>query len=336
MEFCNRYIDLPSEIKNKINEANLFFSEEYEQNTILRGQRLYYVWTEEAILVARVKKQLFLKAAVLESEPYVFNENIDQKKFLDESMLMLKKHGVQWTVCATTARFQDYPSNCKVVPCGNFIIDLTDSEEELWKNVHSKHRNSIRRGEKAGIELIIGREELVSEYVPISNETYGRSGKYGGSVSYYQGLLNGLENNIVIILAYIDGQVHAGGMFYFNQAMAYYLHGASIGRPEPGATNYLLWRAILHFKEMGIKQFSFVGYRYDPEENSKLDGIQRFKERFGGTLEKSFNFRCEQNPIAYRVFCFAMQLKNHKPFIKYEDAIDEQIDKYPELNGGHE
>ena len=332
--FSNGFDELPGNIKNLIRDANLFFSKEYEKNVIVRGQRLYYVWSESHVLVARVKKRLFLTAAVLESEPFKYNDGEGEKEFLTLAMKELKRNGVQWTVCATTARFQDYPEGSVVAPAGNYIVDLTLSEEELWSNVHSKHRNSIRRGEKANLKIRIGGAELLSDYVPISTETYSRSSKTTPGFEYYNNLMKSLDNNICIFMSYKDGQPQSGGMFYYNKQMAYYLHGASIGRPEPGSTNYLLWKAMLYFKEKGVKQFSFVGYHYDPEAGSKLDGIQRFKERFGGQLEQCFNFRYVQNYLAYKIYCLAMQIKAKKPFEKYQDAIDKQVEKYPELNGG--
>lgn len=334
IDFSDGYDQLPENLKNILINANLFFSIAYEKNVHTRCQKLYYVWSEAFVLVARVKKQMFLKAAVLETEPYQYREGGDEKAFLTMAMQILKKHGVQWTVCATTARFQSFPEGAKVAPSGNHIVDLTLSEEKLWSNVHSKHRNSIRRGEKSNLELKIGNEELLKDYVPISIETYSRSSKSTASFEYYDGIVKNLDDNIKIFMVYKDGISQAGGMFYYNNQMAYYLHGASIGRPEPGSTNYLLWKAMMYFKDKGVKNFSFVGYHHDPAPGSKLDGIQRFKERFGGQLENCFNFRYEQNVLAYRLYCVAMQIKAHKLFEKYQDAIDMQIEKYPELNGG--
>ena len=334
MKYCNDFDALPKEIRLNTDHFNLFYSERYENNVRRRGQRQIYIWDEHFILVARVKKVLMAQGAVLESEPQRLQDGGDLKKFLSEAMKTLGKCGVPWTVCATTARFQDYPKGAKVVPCGNFIIDLTLTEEELFKNVHSKHRNTIRRGEKAGLVLRIGHEELIEDYSKIAIETYERSGKTSVGYDYYKSLTTELDNESVYFVIYKEGQVQSGALFYYNQQIAYYLHGASINRPEPGATNYLMWRAILFFKEKGVKEFSFVGYHYDPEEGSKLEGIQRFKERFGGVLEKSYNFRYVQNRLIYKLYGLAIQIKAKRPFEKYQDAIDEQIDKYPELNEG--
>ena len=332
MQYCCSYKELPEEILFSSNRFNVFYSEEYEKNVLLRGQKQIYLWDDYYVLVARVKKVLFAQGAVLETEPQCIQEGGDQKAFLTEAVKQLGKCGVQWTVCATTARFQEYPEGGQTVPSGNYIIDLSLSEEELFKNVHSKHRNTIRRGEKAKLDLKIGHDELIADYTKIAIETYARSGKSSVGYNYYKSLTDGLDTKSVFFMIYKNGEAQSGALFYYNNQVAYYLHGASIGRPEPGATNYLMWRAILYFKEMGVKEFSFVGYRFNPGEGSKLEGIQRFKERFGGRLEKSYNFRFVQNAFMYRLYGVAMQIKAKRPFEKYRDAVDEQIDRYPELN----
>lgn len=334
MQHCCGYENLPDILKTAVRKANVFYTEAYAKNTIGRGQQIYYVWTDHRIQEVRVKTKLGLRAAILESESFLYHGEEDERSFLNMLMQELGTLGVQWTLCANTARFQAYPDGSYVAPCGNYMIDLTMPEEELWRNVHSKHRNSIRRGEKSELELKFGGAELLKDYVPIEKETYERSGNSGSGMEYYQGLMQSMGSSAFIVMAYKEGEPQAGGMFYYNEAMGYYLHGASVGRPEPGSANYLLWRTILRLKEQGTQSFSFVGYHYDPEPNSKLEGIQRFKERFGGYLEKSYNFRYEQNPLAYRLYCLAMRLQSGKPFQKYQDAIDKQLERYPELNGG--
>lgn len=333
MNICSTYNDIPSHIREAMSAANMFYEASYEANVKGRGQSLLYVWSENCILVVRIRKKLFFKVAILDTEPFIYNKvNVDEQKFIEDVMEKLKNNGVQWTFSTVTSRFQVYPKHSKVVLSGNHILDLTLSEEELWTGVHSKHRNSIRRGEKSNIEIVQGGMELLNDYCPISFETYERSNKSDGGEQYFKTVLSKLDNNEKIFIAKLNGEAQAGGMFYYNKAIAYYLHGASIRRPEPGATNFLLWKAITHFKSIGVKEFSFVGYHHDPEPGSKLEGIQRFKERFGGVLENSYYFRYIQQPFHYSLFCIYMQLTSGKPFSKYQDAIDKQIEKYPELN----
>lgn len=335
MNICSSVKQLPKEIAKKLSEAPVFYSEEYERNVLSRGQVPLYLWSDGRILFARVKKQAFIKAALLESEPYLYDETIavDEKCFLNSAMESLKKSGVQWTITTNTARFQSYPDGAETILSGNYIIDLTLSEEELWTNVHSKHRNSIRRGEKCEMLFEQGGEELIGRYTSIANETYARSGQSGNSSKYYSSIIKELQYKSLVTMLSKEGVAQAGGVFLYSEAAAYYLHGASISRPEPGSTNYLLWKTIMMMRDKGVKEFSFVGYHVDAEPGSKLDGIQKFKERFGGHLENCYSFKCIHKPIFYKAYCLAMSFKSGNIFKKYKDHIDEQVDKYPELNG---
>lgn len=334
MNYSSNYKDIPDSVKNRLAGANMFYTPNYEKNVILRGQSVLYLWDEAFILVARIRKRSIFKVSILDTEPYAFFEGSNEQLFLDKAMQVLKENKVSWSFNNTTSRFHTYPHHSSVVPSGDYILDLTLSEDALWNNVHSKHRNSIRRGEKDGLEIIIGGEDLLKEYVPLSNETYERSNVSDGGYDYYKGLIEGLGDFSRIMLVKNKEEVQSGCMFYYNQSMAYYVHGASIRRPSPGATNYLLWKAVLYFKEMGVEKFSFVGYHYQPEEGSKLEGIQRFKERFGGPLEDCYNFRHVHNKLIYNIYCLFMQFKNCHVFSKYQDSIDKQIKKYhyTELN----
>ena len=333
MQISDSYVRLPMYIIDLIKEANLFYSEEYEANVRFRGQKQIYVWDKFFILVARVKQVAFVKGAVLETEPYMLEFGGDEKEFLTDAMEELSKQGIHWVESNVTARFQTYPRGASVVPCGNFILDLQLTEEELFSNIHSKHRNSIRRGEKAGLELRMGHSELIDDYAKLAIETYRRSNKHDEGAPYYRRLTQGLENESLYFLIYKDGVAQAGAQFYFNKRIAYYLHGATIDHPETGAANYLMWRAILFFKEMGVRELSLVGYRYNPDKGSKLEGIQRFKERFGGVLEQSYMFKCVNNNFIYKLYKIVIQIMRGKPFMVYKDAIDEQKERYPELNG---
>lgn len=334
MNFVKNYNELPLELTKKFKYGNIFFTKEYQNNAHYRNQEVYYLWNDNYAISIRIKKEAFLKAGIFMTEPLcigTFDKN-EEKQFIDEVVFILRKSNVQWILCDRTSRFQIYPTGSKVVPNGNYIIDLTLSEDELWGNVHSKHRNVIRKAEKCDVQIKIGGIELLKYYVPIADITYARSEKRNASLNYYKSTLIGIENNILIVLAIKDNEVQAGGIFFFNDSMAYYVHGASKNQPHTGAANLLLWKTMLHLKEFNVKKFSFVGYRHNEASGSKLYGIQKFKERFGGILEESYNFKVINDKFKYSLYCLIMQFKSKNKLIRYKDSIDEQAKEFPELN----
>ncbi len=334
MNFVKNYNELPLQLIEKFQSGNIFFSKEYEGNANYRKHKMYYLWDNNYAISIRIKKELFFQAGIFMTEPLcigVFDKNTE-KKFIDEVVAQLKKANVQWIICDRTSRFSVYPTGSKVVLNGNHIINLTLSEDELWGKVHSKHRNVIRRAKKDGVKIKIGGMELLREYVPIADITYARSEKKNASFNYYKSTLVGIENETLVVLAIKDAEVQAGGIFFYNEAIGYYIHGASKNEPSIGSANLLLWETMLHLKKVNVKEFSFVGYHHNAEPESKLHGIQRFKERFGGALEESYNFKVINDKFKYLLYCLVMQAKSENKFKKYQDAIDEQLHEFPELN----
>lgn len=334
MNIAKSYNELPIRLAEKLRNGNIFFSKEYEKNTIYREQKVYYLWNDNYVISIRIKKELFLQAGIFMTEPLcigILDKNTE-KNFIDEVIVELKKQNIQWIICDRTSRFQVYPTGSKTVLNGSHIIDLTQSEDEMWTNVHSKHRNVIRKAQKDGVEIKFGGIELLGEYVPIADITYARSKKVNASFDYYKSTIVGIENNTVVVLAIKDDIVQAGGIFFYNSKIGYYIHGASKNEPYAGAANLLIWEVMLYLKKLNVKEFSFVGYHHNTDSDSKLHGIQRFKERFGGVLEVSYNFKVINNKFKYSLYCLVIQLKSKNKLKKYKDAIDEQIGEFPELN----
>lgn len=334
MNIAKNYNELSINLVEKFHNGNIFFSEEYEKNVKYRKQSIIYLWNDNYAISIRIKKELFLKAGIFMTEPLcigIYDKNTE-KEFIDEVVKELKKANIQWIICDRTSRFQIYPTDSKVVLNGNHIIDLTQSEDELWNNVHTKHRNVIKRAKKDGVEIRFGGMELLIEYVPIANITYARSKKKDAGYNYYKSILTELENKSLVVLALKDDEVQAGGIFFYNEAIGYYIHGASKDRPYIGSANLLLWETMLYLKKLSVKEFSFVGYHHNAEPDSKLHGIQRFKERFGGSLEISYNFKVINDKLLHSFYCLVMQLKSENKLKKYRDAIDEQLHEFPELN----
>lgn len=62
------------------------------------------------------------------------------------------------------------------------------------------------------------------------------------------------------------------------------------------ANRYLDYDNFLYFKDLGYRFFDLGGYAYDTE-NESLQGINRFKDGFGGTLVEESNY--ESLPVYY-------------------------------------
>ena len=93
-----------------------------------------------------------------------------------------------------------------------------------------------------------------------------------------------------------DGSVLVWHAYYVSCARARIIHSVSIRaglhpavRNHIGRANrYHHWRDMLELKAAGIRLYDFGGWSPDPK-NRKRQGINRFKEEFGGVLTHEYN-----------------------------------------------
>lgn len=322
------YTELPEEIKLNSSKLNVFLGEEYNYYLMKTGAQVWYAYDDSYIIPVNIYAKMIFRYAVFMSEVihYKSQDSIRHiKYFLEEIIKKLRKEKIAWISTSATAIFNYYPENSLKIPFGSHVIDLSLSVEELWKNVHTKHRNSIRRAEKNGIIIRTGRAELIDDYTKLDNETWKRSNKNGYGRLFFESIIEGLKRDALFVIAYKGDIPQAGACFFVNSYMAYYMYGASADSSELGAANYLHWEMIEKFKENGVQKYSFVGCRIKEDRESKYHGIQRFKERFGGELIQGYMFKLILNPEKYKLFRFLYKLKNKKELV---DVIDEEIGKW--------
>lgn len=331
---------MPDKLKESLNKANVFYSQEYYDYTLSRNEKMLYIYDSMYVLAIRIKTVLFLSGGICDSEPYCYDGNWtfeSEKEFLTRCCKYLKtKKFATWIQSEISSCFLSYPEGATVIRGGNFVLDIkNNSEEELFEKCHSKNRNMIRRGEKENIQIFRKKDTLIEDYKRVEDQVWERSNQAGRSLDYYTNLVEKMKDKISLAVAYKEDVPEAGTLFLYNEAMAYYHHGASKTKPTPGAHNYLMWQQLLYFKSLGVNKVNFVGYSKEEEHDLttksglKAHDIQRFKERFGGDVLETFNFKfvCNKfNYMLYRLACVVLYKANFK------DHFDRKSKNYPEFN----
>lgn len=315
--------------------GNLFYSKEFFDYTRKNRSTPVYLFEGDFCQIVTIHKiKGLFTCATFPTEPICFGKGSSfaaEQAFLNEVVAILKKtYRVDWTtVTAAGANFSAYPSASRRIAFGNYILDLRPDETALFAKVTSKHRNMIRRGEKAGIAVRFGGEELLDDYLQVDRATWRRSGKNTDDAEQYRSILRCFSDRALIGMAYLNGAPQCGLLGIFNSEMFYYMHGATADAPEPGATHALQWKTILRMKALGVKKYSFVGCRIRADEDSKYKRIQHFKEGFGGELVQGYAFKCVLRPWKKKLFDLLMKLKTGSVPV---DAIDQEIGKWAEIN----
>jgi hypothetical protein len=230
-----------------------------------------------------------------------------EKEFLNGIIRHFRATGVDLVLPgATNAIFRTYPDGAVAAPYGTLVIDLDQSENDLWSNLHSKHRNVIRNAMNKSAEIRCGMQHLHTAYALI-RETLQRSRLRFMRLTSFEQLVRGLGDNVKIYIVEHLGQPQGCAVIPFSNYSAYYLYGGSILNPLTGALNLLQWEAIMALKKHGVKRYDFGGVRINPEKGSKQEQLKRFKERFGGRLIQGYMWKYPVRTIKYAAYCLAVR-----------------------------
>lgn len=310
-------------------EPNVFFKM-VEQST--NGALLY---SDSFIIPVSINKRGPFKSASFLSEPFCFDDKgYPEIEFLEAVCLYLKdNYHVQWIMeTPASALFPVAPKGAISIPFGSHIVNLEEEVDTLWSKVHSKHRNVIKKAEKDGVVIVKGTDDkILEDYHSIDVETWERSNVKANGVEDLKKEVQSKGSNIIFYMAYKEGEPQAGAIFYYNQAMSYYMHGASRNHSYTGSSNLLHWVAMQDMKAAGVKRYSYVGARINEDPDSKYHGIQRFKERFGGELFIGKRFKVIFNPFMYKLFVLMTSIKQsirNKRWSLYKDSIDAELPKW--------
>lgn len=208
--------------------------------------------------------------------------------YLYEYWVKLKKHTLH-----ITPNFFDNPDterellNIGFKQCGrprrsSILVNLSDSEEQLKKNLHQKWRNQLNRAEQLGLSLEIATNQAELAYFVRQYEEAQREKNYSGLSDIFLSTLGATcaeGSNLKVFYAVANGQKIAAILVASFFDSCHYLAGwNSVDGRKFYAHNYLLWQGLRHCKLIGFKWFDMGGI--DPE---KHPSITFFKRGIGGS-----------------------------------------------------
>jgi lipid II:glycine glycyltransferase (peptidoglycan interpeptide bridge formation enzyme) len=323
------YISLSNNINLQLLQENIFSSLQYFNYMNSLGYITIYLSSDDFFIPVSIIKKYIFKFAYFPMEPIRIQGSnmLNYSSFIDECITLLRAENLHWISTLNTAHFEYHPKGSIYIPFGDLVIDLSDSIDHIWENIHSKHKNSIRRAEKNEVVIRTGSSELIDDYYRLDCQTKKRISMFENTKENFEKQLDTLKDTIIISLAYKNDIPQAGAIIYYSNNMAYYMYGVTKDNPESGSANYLLWGVLKEMKSKNVKSFSFVGYRLNVDPGSKYDGIQRFKERFGGVVKEIELFRYVFKPFFFKLYRFLIHIKTLKKG-KLNDIIDQEKHKW--------
>lgn len=221
----------------------------YTIGTLIRGKKPTREDIQKIKGVARENNAIFIKL-----EPNILNDDKTAKDLYSWGLVKGK------TLFTPTS----------------FWIDLTRSEDEIFKSFSSKTRYNIRLAQKHGVKVQIDNsDKAFQKYLSLTEETNKRQGFYSHTPRYHRLMWKHLKEKVAnILVATYKNDVVSTWILFNNDEFLYYPYGASTDKhKEVMANNLMMWEAIKFGKSKGLKTFDLWG-----REEGK--GFTKFKEGY--------------------------------------------------------
>lgn len=180
------------------------------------------------------------------------------------------------------------------------MLDITEDEDTLWNKFHKNNKYKIKRASER--DNLICRFWEPHNIEPLALNEFHRfynefASERGLTKLKYHHLELLVARELLALSCVISekGDCLVWHGYYQNHKIASLFYSSSTNNKEVSssllgrANRYLHWQDILKFKEIGITSYDFCGW-YTGESDNKLLAINQFKEEFGGSIIKKYNF----------------------------------------------
>lgn len=209
----------------------------------------------------------------------------------------------------------------------NYVLDLAQPEEVIFKNMHPKFRYNIKVAQKHGV-VIEERtdDEALKVHLDLYFETITRQGFHGHNRDYHQRVWKALKQAgmVKLLIAFYTPEgsrekipLSSWMLVNFKDTL-YYPYGGSTERyKNVMASNLVAWEAIRLGKRLKLKKFDLWGagnLQKGPQDS--YFGFTQFKSRIGGQLvEYMGTYDLVLNWPVYWAFTFIDKLTPLKVFL---------------------
>jgi hypothetical protein len=194
-----------------------------------------------------------------------------------------------------------------VEECGYHRIELPSTYEE-WFSSPLVRRQNIRRAEEAGLTLVFGGRELLSQFYALYLNSYSRwqsrqSASQAHQLVRFERLFD-ISGSVAKIVGVQSGaDLVAAAIICAYRRTAGYLYGGVDFDFQKARPNNLLHAGIIkHLIDSGIKEYN-LGMSLNLRE------LERFKESLGATRHISHTLRRHRFPRLKRIFSLSRNMR---------------------------
>jgi lipid II:glycine glycyltransferase (peptidoglycan interpeptide bridge formation enzyme) len=182
----------------------------------------------------------------------------------------------------------------------DILIDLTKTEEELWKDVNSKRRNEIRRAEREGTTFdIVSNYGQFEDTYNILREVYDRAKLPLPNYDFFEKAYKILNpEHLKIFIALNEGKIIGTMYTLCYKGVIYDWYAGSYQKFYSKYPNDLIpWKVFLWGKKNGFHTFDFGG----AGKPNIPYGVRDYKKKFGGEFVNYGRYEKIHKPIFFRI-----------------------------------
>ena len=162
----------------------------------------------------------------------------------------------------------------------SLLIDLSQSEDDLWASFVGRARTAVRKAEKAGLSATVVEpsEEWIKEYYQILTDTFARQGlAVPHPIIFFQTIAKLSKSGFVrCVEVRIENSIGAAAIFIKDDSRMMYLSGvATKDGMRLAASSLVQWHAMKQGVRDEIIDYDMGGLG--------IGSIDKFKRSFGGT-----------------------------------------------------
>ena len=182
----------------------------------------------------------------------------------------------------------------------NILIDLTKTEEQLWKEVNPKGKNKLRRAKKEGTFFSIeNTEDSLKKCYGTLQEVYNRAKMPIPAYNLFYNLYRiGSNSKFIIACAYYESEI-IGCMLALSYKDTIYdfYAGSKVNFYNKYPNDLIPWEVFKWGKENNYKVFDFGG----AGKPGIPYGVRDYKKKFGGEFVNYGRFEKVHKPILFNI-----------------------------------
>lgn len=184
------------------------------------------------------------------------------------------------------------------------LIDLKQSESELWMDMKNTRRSEVRKAKSNGVTILHSdlREEHLREFHRIYTLSMKRLNAlplYFFSLDFLNDLVSRLSSHTALFFAMWQGKAISAQLFFHcGQYVDYYLSGSDSDYWNLNGNVIGIYTAILWAKQQGY-QFMHLGGGHGAED----DSLYRFKSKFSRGRSPYYMYQKIHDSEGYARIC---------------------------------